>query len=118
MKKKERERRKARMQIKDPQLAAMDELAYSEYRVRVGLMTIKEFKIWAHDENDAVNKVKAGAGTMASQSEPEVVSVQVGRKDTAVTDVQAKETARVVENALAQKNPNVQLPGDIAGGKK
>ena len=106
------------MLVKDPTLAAMGELAYMEFRVRVGLMVIKEFKIWAHDEKDAVNKVKGGAGTMSSQSQPEVVSVQVGKKGTAITDVQAKESTRIVENALAQKNPNLQLPGDIAEGKK
>lgn len=106
------------MQVNDPTLAAMSELAHSEFRVRVGIMTVKEFKIWAHDEKDAVNKVKNGAGTLSSQSRPEIVSVQVGKKGTAVTDVQAKETARVVENALAQKNPNLQLPGDIAKEKE
>jgi len=102
------------MMVQDPTLAAMDAIAHNEYRVRVGLMVIKEFKIWAHSEKDAVNKVKGGAGTMSSQSQPEIVSVQVGQKGTAVTDTQAKETARIVENALAQKNPNLQMPGDIA----
>lgn len=106
------------MLVKDPTLAAMGELAYTEFRVRIGLMVIKEFKIWAHDEKDAVNKVKGGAGTVASQSQPEVVSVQVGKKGTAITDLQAKESARIVENAMAQKNPNMQMPGDIAGEKK
>jgi len=108
------------MHVQDPTLAAMDKLAYSEFRVRVGIMVIKEFKIWAHDEKDAREKVKDGAGTQSSQSEPEVVSVQVGRKGTAITQAQAKETARIVENAIAQKNPNVQLPGEIAkeGDKK
>jgi len=117
MKKKERERQKARLdvQVQDHTLAAMDGLAYTEYRVRVGIMTIREFKIWAHDETDAANKVKNGAGTVSSQSPPEVVSVQVGKPGgSAITNAEAKQTSRVVENALAQKNPNVQLPGDIA----
>ena len=105
------------MQVQDPTLAAMDKLAYNEYRVRVGLMVIKEFKIWAHDETDATNKVKNGGGTMSSQSKPEVVSVQVGQPGGgAITDKEALRTAKVVENALAQKNPNLQLPGDIAKG--
>ncbi len=93
MKKKERERVKARraMNIQDPTLAAMGELAYSEFRVRVGIMVIKEFKIWAHDDKDAVNKVKGGAGTLSSTSEPEVVSVQVEKPGgSAITQAQAK----------------------------
>ena len=106
------------LKVQDPTLAAMDALAYTEFRVRIGIMVIKEYKIWAHDEKDAMEKVKNGGGTQSSQSEPEVVSVQVGRKGTAITQNQAKETARIVENALAQKNPNVQLPGDIAEGNK
>ena len=96
------------LKVQDPTLAAMSELAYQEFRVRVGLMVIREFKTWAHDEKDAMNKVKNGAGTMSSQSQPEIVSMQVGKPGTAITDVQAKETARVVENALAQKDPNIQ----------
>jgi len=98
----------------DPTLAAMGELAYSEFRVRVGIMTIREFKIWAHDEDDAVNKVKGGAGTMASQSPPEVVSVQVGKPGGgAITNTDALQTAKVVENARSANDRHLKLPGDI-----
>ena len=117
MKKKEREQQKVRreLQVQDPTLAAMDQIAYTEFRVRVGIMSIREYKIWAHDETDASNKVRDGAGTMSSQSPPEVVSVQVGKLGGGpITDTDALRTAKVVENALAQKNPNTQLPGDIA----
>jgi len=96
-----------KVKVKDNTLAAMDALAYTEFRVRVGLMSVHEFKIWAHSEDDAVNKVKNGAGTLSSKSQPEVVSVQVGLPGGAVTEEQAKQQARVIENAQAQKDPTV-----------
>jgi len=99
--KKEREKK---MKVKDEALAAMDELAYSEFRVRVGVMVMREYRIWAHDEDDAVEKVKDGNGTMSSSSEPQVVSVQVGRAGGPITEEQAKQAARIAENALAQKS--------------
>jgi hypothetical protein len=94
--------------VNDPTLAAMDAIAHQEFRVRIGIMNIREYKIWAHDEDDAVEKVKQGFGTMSSQSQPEVVSVQVGQAGGgAITEEQAKAAARIVENAQAQKNPNL-----------
>jgi hypothetical protein len=100
--------------VNDPTLAAMDELAYSEFRVRVGVMQIIEYKIWAHDEQDAVNKCKEGGGRETSRSQPEVVSVQVGEPGGAITQTQAEETARVVENAQAQKSGTVESIADAA----
>lgn len=106
--KQERKRKAKKMKVNDPALAAMDELAYSEFRVRVGILVMREYKIWAHDENDAKEKVKDGNGIMSSQAEPQVVSVQVGQAGGgAITEDQAKEAARIIENAQAQKNPNM-----------
>ncbi len=54
--------------VKDETLAAMDAIAYTEFRVRVGVAVVKEFKIWAHSDDDEVEKVKNGHGTMSYQS--------------------------------------------------
>ena len=105
--KQERQRKMKKVTVKDNTLAAMDALAYTEFRVRIGLMAVHEFKIWAHSEEDAVEKVKGGAGTLSSKSQPEVVSVQVGLPGGAITEEQAKQQARVIENAQAQKDPTV-----------
>lgn len=103
--------------VNDPTLAGMAELAHSEYRVRVTVMQTIEYKIWAHDEQDAVNKVKDGQGREVQKSQPEVAGVQVGLPGGALTQSQASETARIIENARTQKDRHVETVGDAVGEK-
>lgn len=95
--------------VKDPALAAMDAIAMKEFRVRVGVMVIREYKIFAADEKQAKKRVvEEGQGRETSRGDPKIVSVQAGVADGAITDTQAEEVARIVENAQAQKDFNVK----------
>lgn len=92
------------MKIKDETLGAMEAMALKEYRVQVAMIGYQTYKIYAHDPEEAVEKVRNGGGTLAAVTQPEVVGVRVGRPGMNMTQTQAEQIAKTIENAQSEKS--------------